>query len=89
MGDVSRMVRLLAPTAPPSAKEKLLAQRDTDLLGPRIGMLDKTTSHADVLMLHIAELLRQDDGANTVVHKRTARAALGATRSVTRAIALE
>ena len=89
MDDVPRMVRLLDPTAPPSAEEKPLARRYSDLQGKRIGILDNTKSHADVLMLRLAELLRQEYNASTVVHKRKAHAAIGATRSVTRAIALE
>jgi hypothetical protein len=79
MDDVPRMVRLLDPTAAPSSKEKPLARRHTTLQGKRVGILDNTKSNADVLMLHLAELLCQEYGASTVVHQRKAHAAIGAT----------
>ena len=71
MSDTVRLVRLLDPTAKPRDDAKPLAQRHTDLRGKRIGILDNTKANADILMLRLAELLRQQYGATEVVHRRS------------------
>jgi hypothetical protein len=82
MSDTVRLVRLLDPTAKPRDDPKPLAQRHTDLRGKRIGILDNTKANADILMLRLAELLRQQYGATEVVHRRKAHAAIGATSAL-------
>ena len=75
-------VRLLDPTAKPHEDTKPLARRPPDLRGTRIGILDNTKSNADVLMLRIAGLLGERDGAGEIVHQRKAHAAVGATEEM-------
>ncbi len=75
-------VRLLDPTAKPHEEVKPLAQRHADLRGKRIGILDNAKPNADVLMLRLAELLRQECGAGEVVHRRKPHAAAGATEDL-------
>lgn len=77
-----RTVRLLDPTARPPNEAKPLAPRGAALHGRRIGILDNTKSNADVLMHHVAELLRQHHGVAEVVYRRKAHAAIGATEQM-------
>lgn len=76
------MIRLLDPTARPHDADKPLARRPPDLRGKRIGILDNTKPNADLLMLHIAEALRQQHHALEVLHRRKAHAAIGATEAL-------
>jgi hypothetical protein len=82
MLETIRLVRLLEPTAKPHDDVKPLARRHADLRGKRIGILDNTKSNADVLMLRLAELLRQQLGAAEILHRRKAHAATGATEAL-------
>lgn len=82
MVETVRTVRLLDPTAKPYENIKPLARRHADLRGKRIGILDNAKSNADLLMLRIAGLLCQENGAAEVVHRRKTHAATGATKEL-------
>ena len=84
-----RLVRLLDPTAKAREDTRPLAPRQMDLRGKRIGILDNTKSNADILLLRLADLLRQQYGAAAVVHRRKAHAAIGAPEALLDDMALQ
>jgi hypothetical protein len=67
------MSRIFDPTSAPVAREVRLAPRPADLHGLRLGLVENTKFNADVLLLKLADRLRERYGTTTthVARKRS------------------
>jgi hypothetical protein len=62
-------IRLYDPTAQPRTIVAQLAPRLTSLAGKRIGILDNSKANAGVLMLAVANLLKERYGVGEIVKR--------------------
>ncbi len=62
-------IRLYDPTAQPRAIVRPLAPRLTSLAGKRLGILDNSKANAGVLMLAVANILKERYGVGEIVKR--------------------